>query len=124
MPATILVIDDNQRILQVVKFFLERAGYSVLTATDGILGYHLAISQPVDLVILDIMMPQIDGFRVCERFKSDDKTGGIPVLFLSAKDQPQDQLRGFMAGCDGYLSKPFSNSELIEKVSEILKKKW
>ncbi|MDQ7780528.1 MAG: response regulator [Planctomycetota bacterium] len=123
MGKTILVVDDNAHIVQVVRHFLERAGYTVHSAQDGIAGLDIVSKEQIDLIVLDVMMPTLDGYHVCERLKSEEKTASIPVLFLSAKDQPADHMRGFMAGANDYIGKPFSSAELLDKVTEILERK-
>ncbi|MBU1276557.1 MAG: response regulator transcription factor [Proteobacteria bacterium] len=120
--ASILVVEDEKDILDVVDFNLRQAGYRVLKATDGAEGLRLAKHENPDLVVLDIMLPGMDGKEVCRRLKAGEDTRGIPVLILTALSGETDRIIGFEIGADDYLTKPFSPRELALRVQAILRR--
>jgi CheY-like chemotaxis protein len=115
----ILVCDDDPVILRLLQVNLELEGYEVLTASHGEEAVQVAKDEVPDLVILDIMMPRLDGYQTCERLKSEDSTKDIPVVFLSAKAQQSDIERGRSFGVEEYLTKPFDPSDLIDVVERL-----
>lgn len=121
MPR-ILVIDDDPTISELVSINLEMAGYEVNQAEDGIKGQALALQAPPDLIMLDLMLPQVDGFTVCQRLRRDPRTADIPVLMLTALGQIQDKVEGFNAGADDYLTKPFDVEEMLLRVRALLRR--
>lgn len=116
----ILAIDDEPDVLRVLKYRLEKAGYEVLTALDGIKGLELARKEKPNLIILDIMMPGEDGYSVCKRLKNMSESAGIPVIFLSAKAEEKDIIRGFQSGGIYYITKPYEPEVLLETVKKAL----
>ena len=120
--ATVLVVEDEKDILDVVDFNLRQAGYRVLKATDGAEGLRLAKNENPDLVVLDLMLPGMDGKEVCRRLKAGEDTRGIPVLILTALSSETDRIIGFEIGADDYLTKPFSPRELALRVQAILRR--
>jgi DNA-binding response OmpR family regulator len=118
---TILVIDDEQNILNVVRLHLESEGYKVKTARSAREGLEAARQGGVDLVVLDIMMPGMDGYEACRQLAGDSRTFSIPVLFLTAKAQSSDRLIGFFAGAQDYITKPFKKKELLQRIKRLLK---
>ena len=116
----VLVADDDPDILTLVGFRLERAGYEVLPARDGEEALALALERQPDLAILDVMMPKLDGYEVTQRLRKDPATSGMPVILLTARVQEADITRGFEAGADDYIKKPFSPQELRARVQAIL----
>ncbi|MEA2516553.1 MAG: hypothetical protein QOG16_391 [Actinomycetota bacterium] len=112
----ILIADDDPVILRLIQVNLELEGYEVLTANNGQEAVDMATAEHPDLVILDIMMPRLDGYQACEMLKAADATKEIPVIFLSAKAQQGDIEKGQSFGVAAYLTKPFDPSELIEVV--------
>ncbi|MEX0817753.1 MAG: response regulator [Gaiellales bacterium] len=116
----VLVADDDPDILTLVGFRLERAGYEVLPARDGEEALALALERQPDLAILDVMMPKLDGYEVTQRLRDDPATSGMPVILLTARVQEADITRGFEAGADDYIKKPFSPQELRARVQAIL----
>src|SRR5688572_8505443 len=104
-PATVLVVDDDDRLVSSVRRVLAYEGYRVLTATTGPEGLQLARDEAPDLIILDVMLPGLDGLEIARRIQAG---GGVPVLMLSAKDQIEDKVAGLEAGADDYLVKPFA----------------
>lgn len=116
----ILIADDDPVILRLIQVNLELEGYEVLTANNGQEAVDVASAEHPDLVILDIMMPRLDGYQACEQLKSADSTKEIPVIFLSAKAQQGDIEKGRSFGVAAYLTKPFDPTELLEVVEQHL----
>lgn len=119
-PRTVLVADDDEDILQLVSFRLQRAGYTVVTAADGPQALAAAREHKPDLAVLDVMMPGLNGYEVTRQLRADAATAQIPVILLTARVQEADVSRGFEAGADDYLRKPFSPQELRSRVQAIL----
>lgn len=117
----ILVIEDNRDILANVLDYLELKGYVVDCAQDGLSGLHLAATQDYDLIVLDIMLPGIDGYQVCKRLR-EDAGRDTPIIMLTARDALPDRLQGLGAGADDYLIKPFALSELVARIEAILRR--
>ena len=116
---TILVVDDEQPIIDVLVFNLKKEGYNTIEATDGETGLNLALEKRPNLVLLDIMLPKMDGLTVCKRIK---QAYNVPVLILSAKGEEVDKIVGLELGADDYITKPFSVRELIARVKANLRK--
>jgi len=113
----ILAIDDDATLLGLLAEHLSRATYRVITAISGVTGLQTFLDHHPDLVILDVMMPRLDGWAVCERMR---ETSDVPIIMLTAKGEEQDRLRGFHLGVDDYVVKPFSFPELVARVGAIL----
>lgn len=120
MSKTILIIDDTINILNIVKYFLTNEGYKVKTASDPLVGIEVAKTSQIDLLILDIMMPKMNGYQVYEILKQDEKTKYIPVIMLTAKAVIDTTPRSFFYGLYGFLSKPFTREKLVGMVKDIL----
>jgi DNA-binding response OmpR family regulator len=116
----VLVADDDPDILALVSFRLERAGYDVLGAKDGEEALRLALDRAPDLAVLDVMMPKLDGYEVTTRLRQNGATRRMPIILLTARVQEADIARGFEAGADDYVKKPFSPQELGARVQAIL----
>jgi two-component system, OmpR family, alkaline phosphatase synthesis response regulator PhoP len=116
----ILVVDDEVYIVHILDFSLGMEGYEVVTALNGEEALAKAAEHKPDLVVLDIMMPKMDGYETCRRLKGDDATRNIPVILLSAKGRNVDQKMGFEVGADDYITKPFSPRKLVERINAIL----
>ncbi len=120
--AKILVIDDDTSINELIKVNLELAYYNVITAFDGNKGYALAKQELPDLIILDVMMPEVDGYTVAKRIRENDSTKDIPIIMLTALNMLQNKAQGFNIGVDDYLVKPFEMEELLMRVKALLKR--
>jgi DNA-binding response OmpR family regulator len=116
----VLVAEDDEDILELISLILERSGYAVMRAADGEEALGLARSERPVLVMLDVMMPRLDGYEVTRRLRQDEATAGIPILLVTARVQDGDVQRGFEAGADDYLRKPFSPEELESRLQAIL----
>ena len=116
----ILVVDDEIYIVHILDFSLGMEGYEVITALDGEQALEKARAEKPDLIVLDIMMPKLDGYETCKMLKGEDGTREIPVILLSAKGRNVDQKIGFEVGADDYITKPFSPRKLVERINAIL----
>ncbi|MBI5701570.1 response regulator [Candidatus Saganbacteria bacterium] len=120
--AKILIIEDEKDIVQTLEYNLKKEGFSVSKAFDGTQGLKLAMDALPDLILLDLMLPGIDGLELCRRLKKDKKTENIPIIMLTAKSAETDKVVGLEMGADDYITKPFSIRELIARVKAILKR--
>jgi diguanylate cyclase (GGDEF)-like protein len=116
----ILVVDDEEHIRRIIKFQLEKAGYAVETAEDGVEALKAIEASPPDLVLLDLMMPNMDGYETCKRLKSNYQTNHIPIIMVTAKANLENKLQGFEDGANDYIAKPFAISELLVRVKNVL----
>ncbi|WP_059051704.1 response regulator transcription factor [Paenibacillus senegalimassiliensis] len=121
MRSGILVIDDDEKITSMLRRGLAFEGYDVSTARNGAEGLSMILSEDPDLIILDVMMPQVDGFEVCRRLREGGST--VPVLMLTAKDEVENRVKGLDTGADDYLVKPFALEELLARVRALLRRK-
>ena len=117
----ILLVEDNRDILANLADYLGLKGYTVDCAQDGLSGLHLAATEHYDLIVLDIMLPGIDGYTLCKRLREDARRD-TPVIMLTARDQLDDRLQGFKSGADDYLLKPFALSELAARIEAVLRR--
>lgn len=122
-PACILVVDDQPQNVDILKTRLAVNGYEILTATSGEEALAIAATQPPDLILLDILMPGMDGLEVCRRLKGDASLPFIPVIMLTVKSESQDRIAGFEAGADDYLTKPLDQAVLVPRVESMLRLK-
>lgn len=118
----ILIVEDERDIADLVGFNLQRAGYGVLKAHDGVSGTEMALRERPDLIVLDLMLPGRDGYSVFRELRRDTRTLSIPVIMLTARAQTEDRIQGLEAGADDYLTKPFSPKELLLRIQAILKR--
>ncbi|MDH5505947.1 MAG: response regulator [Anaerolineae bacterium] len=116
----ILVIEDNRDNLDLVVFLLQRAGHEVLSASDGSRGLQAVAEHMPDLVLLDMALPEIDGWTAAEKLKEDPKTKNIPIVALTAHTLPGDRKRAINAGCDGYIAKPINVATFTDEVAEFI----
>jgi len=119
-PPRILVVDDEPPIRDILKFQLENAGFVVKCAEDGLEGLQMAEEDPPDLVLLDLMIPQMDGYEVCRRLKAAYGTRHVPVIILTARGELDEKLKGLENGANDYVTKPFSMPELLMRVKNVL----
>jgi two-component system alkaline phosphatase synthesis response regulator PhoP len=118
----ILIIEDDRDIVEMLEYNLQEEGYETISALNGEKGISLAGKERPDLIILDIMLPVMDGFEVCRTLKNDDNVAHIPIIILSAKSQETDKVVGLELGADDYVTKPFSPRELIARTRAILRR--
>jgi len=116
----ILVTEDDPGSLRLMVYTLEHRGYQVLTATNGLEGLRKAIKEKPDLIVLDVMLPGMDGFEVCHRLRTESQTAQLPILMLSVKGQEIDKVTGLKVGADEYVTKPWERSELLAKIATML----
>ena len=119
MPNTILIVEDEPNLLAALQYSLKQEGYTALTATDGEIGLRMATSLSPDLVILDVMLPSLDGFEVCRIIRRES---GVPILMLTARGEEVDRVVGLELGADDYVTKPFSMRELLARVRNLLRR--
>lgn len=119
MAKRILIVDDEPRYLRLLEANLRTEGYEVSTAQDGVQALDVFSAQPIDLVLLDVMMPRLDGFGVCQRLR---EFSSVPIVILTARGEEQDRVRGLDLGADDYLVKPFSATELLARVRAVLRR--
>lgn len=115
----ILVVDDEKKIIEIIQAYLERDGYQVITAFDGKTGLTLALNQQPDLIVLDLMLPEISGWDVCRMIR---KESDIPIIMLTARDEVTDKIVGLEMGADDYVTKPFDPKELVSRVRAVLRR--
>ncbi len=118
-PA-ILLVDDEPTIVMSLEFLMRKSGYQVGIARNGTEALAALSQTPYDLVLLDVMMPDVDGYQVCRQLRQNPARAATKVIFLSAKSQPADVQKGYDAGADLYIPKPFSTRQLMQKVRELL----
>ena len=118
----ILIVEDEISIRQLVKYNLEKEGYQVLDAEDGVRGLKMARSEKPDLLLLDLMLPQMDGLEVCRNLKGNPASAALPIIMLTAKSEEIDKVIGLELGADDYMTKPFSPRELIARVKAVLRR--
>ena len=120
MPKEILIVDDEPSIVVPIQFLMEQQGYSVLVAENGHDALDIIYKYVPDLVLLDIMLPGIDGYEVCEIVRLNPKLRSVKVIFLTAKGREVEIAKGLALGADAYITKPFSNADLVAKVKMVL----
>ena len=121
MVNKIIVVDDEKEIRNLIEIYLKNEGYEVTKASDGEEALEILEKEDIDLIILDIMMPKMDGIEVCKRVRENLN---IPILMLSAKSEDMDKIQGLMTGADDYITKPFNPLELIVRVKAILRRTY
>jgi DNA-binding NarL/FixJ family response regulator len=121
-PARLLLVDDEPGLRAAVTAYLEDEGFQVTTAADGEEGWQKAQELLPDVVISDVMMPRCDGYGLLSKLRADERLGGTPVIFLTAKGMTADRIAGFQAGCDDYIPKPFDPDELVARVHNVVRR--
>ena len=120
MPKKILIVDDEPSIIVPVQFLMEQNGYDVMVAFSGEEAMEIITEKKVDLILLDIMLPVIDGFEVCQRVRENPQWNKIKIILLTALGSDANVEKGLALGADAYITKPFSNIEIVDKVKELL----
>ncbi len=121
-PARLLLVDDEPGLRTAVQAYLQDEGFEVTTAVDGEEGWALAQELLPDLVLSDVMMPRLDGYGLLKKLRADERLGGTPVIFLTAKGMTADRIEGFQAGVDDYIPKPFDPDELVARVRNVVRR--
>jgi two-component system alkaline phosphatase synthesis response regulator PhoP len=119
---TILVVDDEQDLLDLIEYNLRQEGYNVLKAENGADGIQMAKEHMPDLVLLDIMMPQMDGIEVCDRMREDSTLSHIPIIFLTARSDEKTEIEGLNKGADDFITKPISTTKLVSRIKAVLRR--
>ena len=118
----VLIIDDEQDLIELVRYNLEKEGFDVLSAVDGESGFSLAVARNPDVIVIDLMLPGMDGLDVCRMLRAESGTAGIPIIFLTAKASEADRIVGLELGADDYMTKPFSPRELLARIRALLRR--
>jgi len=116
----VLIVDDDENLLTISEVRLKASGYQIEKANNGLIALETVKRRRPDLIILDVMMPIMDGFSVCKQLKSDDDFKDIPIIFLSARDEESDIKFGYSLGAEAYLTKPYDGNELLENVNRLI----
>jgi two-component system alkaline phosphatase synthesis response regulator PhoP len=122
MPKKILVIEDEKDIQELLQIYLKRDGYDVHIATDGETGLRKASQERYDLVLLDLMLPQVDGLEICRNLRSRPQTADLPIIMITAKAEEADRIVGLELGADDYITKPFSPREVLARIKAIFRR--
>lgn len=122
MKEKILIVEDEKDIIKMLEYNLKKEGFKVIDARDGEDALDLALREYPDLILLDLMLPGIDGLEVCKTLKKESKTSSIPIIMLTAKSQESDKIVGLELGADDYITKPFSPRELIARIKAVLRR--
>lgn len=116
----VLIVDDEPNIITSINYFLKQEGYEVASATNGLMAVEAYRNYNPDIILLDVMMPEMDGFETARRIRMLDRSSKTAIIFLTAKGTAQDRRTGYMSGADDYIVKPFDNEVILQKISEIL----
>jgi DNA-binding response OmpR family regulator len=119
---TILIVDDEEDVLDLLQLVFETSGFAVRRAASGKSAVSIAYEEPPDVVLLDVMMPEMDGWQVLRTLKADERTRTVPVVMLSARAERRDKMIGLQEGAEGYIAKPFSPSEVVREVQSFLER--
>ena len=122
MPARILIVEDDPDIAELVARYLDKAGYTTTRLSSGREALDAVRAKPPDLIVLDLMLPQMDGLEVCRALRANDKTAAIPIIMLTARAEESERIVGLEMGADDYLAKPFSPNELVARVRALLRR--
>ena len=118
----ILIVEDDPSFLRAISHIVEKEGYDVTSASNGVKGLRMVREEKPDLLVLDVMLPGIDGFEICNQLRHEHQTAKLPIIMLSAKGQETDKTTGFKVGADEYLTKPVDRTVLLEKITALLTK--
>ncbi len=119
--STVLIVDDNQQNLELLQAYLDELPCTILSAADGLEAMHIVEHEPIDLILLDVMMPRMSGFEVCKKLKGSPRTRSIPIIMVTALNELGDIERGVESGTDDFLSKPVKKLELLTRVKSLLR---
>ncbi|RLC74651.1 MAG: DNA-binding response regulator, partial [Chloroflexi bacterium] len=119
---TILVVDDESNIIELAQMYLEQEGFRVQSARDGATALEMVARQPPALMVLDLMLPEVDGWEVCRRVRAGSAAPDLPIIMLTARDDDVDKIVGLELGADDYVTKPFNPRELVARVKTILRR--
>ncbi|HEY5954696.1 MAG TPA: response regulator, partial [Terrimicrobiaceae bacterium] len=122
MPDTVLLVEDESDVVDLLRYNLNKAGFSVLIAGDGLTGLEVARQHRPEVIVLDLMLPGIDGYSVCRALRKDPDTESLPILMLTARGEPGEGVRGLELGADDYVTKPFSPRELVLRIRALLRR--
>ncbi|MBN1161262.1 MAG: response regulator [Dehalococcoidales bacterium] len=122
IPKKILIVEDDPSFSRAISHIIEKEGYDVITASNGMAGLRMAKGENPDLLILDVMLPGLDGFEICYQLRQDPLTEKLPIIMLSAKGQEIDKTTGLKVGANEYLTKPIDRALLLEKITSLLGK--
>jgi len=122
MKEKILIVDDEKDIVKMLEYNLRKEGFRTISAYDGQEALELAAREHPDLILLDLMLPEMDGLEVCKKLKKEDKTANLPIIMLTAKTQETDKVIGLELGADDYVTKPFSPRELLARIKAVLRR--
>ncbi len=122
IPKKILIVEDDPSFSRAIGHILQKEGYDVISASNGMAGLRMAKGENPDLLILDVMLPGLDGFEICSRLHQDPLTAKLPIIMLSAKGQDVDKTTGLKVGANEYLTKPIDRALLLEKITSLLGK--
>lgn len=122
VPARILIIDDDLTVIKLAGAILSSGGYDVISSTDAPVGLEMAMKEKVDLIVLDVMIPMINGFNICRLLKSQEKFKKIPVVLLTSRSEDEDRKIGLEVGADEYIAKPLNRDHFLNVVNGLLKK--
>jgi two-component system alkaline phosphatase synthesis response regulator PhoP len=122
MPKKILIIEDEKDILELLQLYLKRDGYDVHIAKDGEAGLRKASRERYDLILLDLMLPQLDGLEICRNLRSHPQTSQVPIIMITAKTEESDRIVGLEMGADDYITKPFSPREVLARIKAIFRR--
>ena len=118
---TILIVDDSQVAILTEKLVVGQSGkYEVRTASDGEEAVRAAIEEPPDLIVMDVVMPKLDGFGACRKLRSNEATRGIPIIMVTTRGEPKNVEEGYAAGCNDYVTKPVNSGELLKKIGSLI----
>ncbi len=123
MQKKILIVEDEESLLKLESILLTTKGYLVQGATTGLAALEAVAVEPPDLILLDIMLPELDGFQVCEQIRKNPETSNIPIILLTARKTPEDIARGNAVGADHYITKPFKSAMVMETIERLLDQK-
>lgn len=121
-PARILIIDDDLTVIKLAGSILSSGGYEVISSSDAPVGLEMAMKEKVDLIVLDVMIPMINGFNICRLLKSQEKFKKIPIILLTSRAEDEDRKIGLEVGADEYIAKPLNREHFLKTVGELLKK--